>query len=98
MGPGAYCTCFLASQPLVTQMLAVPEDQRSRPHPPAALALLAARMSRDEEVGQEEIAGLNQWEVSGRVGAAFSNLILPAPVPPAGRTAMSTAAAALAGR
>ena len=87
--PGAYCTSFLASQPLVTQMLAVPEEQPPRPLPPAALTLLAARM--DEEVAQEEIAGLNQWEVSARVDAAnqtaFSNLIQAAGVRESARMA-----------
>ena len=82
--PGAYCTSFLASQPPVTQMLAVLEDQPPRPLPPAALTLLAAHMSRDDEVGQEEVAGLNQWEVSARVDIAnqtvVSNLITAAGV------------------
>ena len=48
------------------------------PLPPSALTLLAARMSR-EEVVQEEVAGLNQWEVSAtETGFVVLDLLHPA--------------------
>ena len=73
----AYATSYLASQPLVRQLLCTPDDQENCPLNPAVVATLATKMGENnEELTQGSLEGQTQKMVSTKIDLVSKDLLI----------------------